>query len=153
VWPQKLRSTESDILSYHAACNRIGFVTASKGILLHNRHDKWVYHLQLDPVELYQTLTFEPVNEVGPGKWRLVVGRWNGRSSATTEYVYFFTDNENEIVATSKGWKRPKSHNRGLSPYLLRVPMRLRFQTSEGSWEKTFTLIYDQDGDTRFEQT
>jgi hypothetical protein len=61
-----------------------------KNIFVHNRSAQFVYNVQIEPIKLSQEMTFDLINEIPSADKHLVLARWNGKSSLTTEYVYFF---------------------------------------------------------------
>jgi hypothetical protein len=90
---------------------------AEKLMIVHNRSDQYVYNIKIAPIKLSQEMTFNDISEIGPGSQHLTVARWDGRSSVTTNYVYFFGKEENEKEASSRGWVHRKLHNSGISEF------------------------------------
>lgn len=114
-----------------------------KSILVHNRSGQYVYNVRIDSIGLHQTLTFDDMNEIGPGEERMALGRWNGRSSQQTNYIYFFTGEDNEKIAGERGWIHKKPHNRGLSDSFFRVPMALTYESNGTTWRCEFEFDYE----------
>lgn len=126
----------------------------AKQILVHNRSGEWAYNVQIDPVRLADTMTFELINEIPPGEQHLALGRWSGRSSLTSGYQYFFCAKINEDIAFKKKWHYTKLHQHGLSPTFLKIPMRVTYEgSSHRAWESKWEFIYDVGGESLFERT
>ncbi len=121
-----------------------------KLILIHNRSDRYIYNVKIAPIQLSQTLAFDLINEIPPGAEHVAIGRWNGRSSAFTNYVYFFGNTENEKVASELGWVYKKAHNRGISDLFLKIPMTVTYDAGGVVWESTFDFDYDPGDESCF---
>ena len=114
-----------------------------KDILIHNRSDQYVYNVQVESVKLHQELSFDLINEIAPREQHRALGRWNGKSSLTTSYVYFFGNGENEKQMSEKGWVYKKTHNRGLSELFVKIPMAITYESQAAKWRCEFEFIYD----------
>ena len=112
--------------------NMLGYT--EKSIIVHNRSDQYIYNVNIAPVRLVQILSFDAINEIAPSAEHVALGRWNGRSSATTNYLYFFDKDENKKVASEMGWFHKKLHDRGISDAFLKVPMTLTFDSDGITW-------------------
>lgn len=121
-----------------------------KDILVENRSGTYLYNVQVEPVDLHQQLSFDLINEIAPGKQHLALGRWNGRSSIQTEYVYFFGNGDNEKQMLANGWVYKKTHNRGLSDSFIKVPMVVTYESSAQQWKCEFDFIYDPGDESLF---
>lgn len=128
----------------------LGLTDSSKVILIENRSDEWIYNVQIGDLKLDQSLAFDSINEIPPHEKVEALGRWDGRSSTTTEYTYFFTGDGNERVAAAYGWKINKSHNRGFSTYFLRLPFRVFYEWKGKKCLCRYDLTYEQMGPTFF---
>jgi hypothetical protein len=131
-WPASERETKS-LMGY-----------TEKLIIVENRSDGFIYNVQIESIKLYQELSFDLINEIAPKKEHVALGRWNGRSSVQTNYIYFFGKEENEKEMSNKGWVFKKVHNRGLSDAFLLIPMALTYESKNGlRWRTEFEFIYD----------
>jgi hypothetical protein len=119
-----------------------------KSILVHNRSDQYVYNIQIEPIQLGQGLTFDLINEIEVGGEHLALGRWDDKSSLHTNYIYFFS--KNEQGASDKGWVCQKIHNRGFSNHFLKVPMAITYESNGVKWRWEFEFIYDNDDESLF---
>jgi hypothetical protein len=120
-----------------------------KSIIVHNRSTEYIYNVQIEPIKLNQELIFDPINEIGGRKERVASGRWNGRSSLTTNYSDFFENEQNDAELLRKGWKQKKPHNRGIYDSFLLIPMVLTFE-SRGKWRIEFDFYYEFGGESEF---
>ena len=127
-----------------------GLSETDKSILVHNRSGQYIYNVQIEPIVLRQTLTFDTINEIAPGTQNLALGRWDNQSSLQTNYVHFFGNNANEQEASNKGWVHKKLHNRGLSDLFLKVPMAIQYQSGRTTWRCEFDFDYDIGDDSLF---
>ena len=114
-----------------------------KSILIANRSDRCIYNVQIESVLLHQTLSFDLINEIKPNTEHVALARWNGRSSAQTNYIYFFSKEENEKELVAKGWRCKKTHNRGFSETFDKIPMALTYDANDTKWRCEFEFIYD----------
>lgn len=114
-----------------------------KSIIVHNRSNQYIYNVAIAPVRLSQTLSFDVINEIAPSAEHVALGRWDGRSSAVTNYLYFFDKDENKKAASELGWVHKKLHNRGISDALLKIPMTLTFDSDGITWGYEFDFNYD----------
>jgi hypothetical protein len=115
-----------------------------KHILIHNRSEHYVYNVEIAPIRLQREMLFDKINEIAPGAKHLAIARWDGRSSETTNYIYFFDDNEME-EAGRRGWVHQKAHNRGISDCFLRIPMSVTYEWPVGTkWTRGYDFDYDQ---------
>jgi len=112
-----------------------------KIILIENRSDRYIYNVQIEPVKLSQQLAFDLINEIAPGKQHAALGRWNGKSSGQTNYLYFFANNEQ--AAVNNGWVFKKLQPQGLSDSFMKIPMRLTYESGGAKWQCDFEFIYD----------
>ena len=112
-----------------------------KIILVENRSGRHIYNVQIEPVKLAQELAFDLINEIAPGKSHIARGRWDGKSSETANYVFFFGNNEQQAV--DNGWVFKKTHNRGLSDAFMKIPMAVRYESDGAKWRTEFEFIYD----------
>jgi hypothetical protein len=130
-----------------------GLSGTEKTILVQNRSpQEWIYNVQIHPIELGQKLEFERINEIAPGKVHETLGRWANSSSLTTDIAEFFIEPINEQEAQRKGWKYKKTHNRGMSPYFLRIPMRVTYTSKNKEWEHRTTFVFDIGRESHFER-
>jgi hypothetical protein len=109
--------------------------TLNKHILVHNRSGEWVYNIRIHPIKLGREMTFDGINEIEPGKLHATLARWENASSLTVDYARFFAAPINEQAAQKKNWHYTKLHNRGLSNYFLKIPMRISYESSKRKWE------------------
>lgn len=125
----------------------------SKVILVHNRSDEWVYNVHISAIELAKKMTFDDITEVKPGGQVSAIGRWDGKNTGDTQYVYYFSLNENEEMAARRKWTYKKQHARGLSDGFTKIPMCITYETNKRAWEWRCKFIYDGDVETMFEKT
>jgi hypothetical protein len=114
-----------------------------KSIIVHNRSNQYIYNVNIGPIRLSQTLSFETINEIAPATEHVALGRWDGRSSAVTNYLYFFDNDENKAMASGLGWVHKKLHDRGVTDAFLKVPMTLTFDSGGTTWGCEFEFNYD----------
>ena len=120
-----------------------------KDILVHNRSEQFIYNVQIEKVSLRDGLVFDPISDIPPDTLYRAVGRWNEKSSLTSNYAYFFVGGEEE--AESKGLICKKTHNRGLSDSYYKIPMVVTYESRGIKWQWEFDFIYDVGGEeTRF---
>jgi hypothetical protein len=130
-----------------------GLSETEKTILVHNRSPhEWIYKVQVDPIVLAQKLEFDGINEIAPGKLHETLGRWNNSNSLTRNIAEFFSAPINEQEAQRKGWHYTKTHNRGMSPYFLKIPVRVTYKAKNKEWEHKTTFVFDIGLDTFFER-
>lgn len=113
-----------------------------KFILVENRSDRYVYNVQIDSVKLHQELVFDLINEIAPAKQHAALGRWDGRSSEQTNYIYFFGNGDNEKKMLTNRWIYKKIHNRGISDSFIKVPMAVTYGSSGIKWRCEFDFVY-----------
>jgi hypothetical protein len=119
-----------------------------KLIMVHNRSAQYVYNVQIAPVKLRQELSFDLINEIAPNGEHVALGKWNGRSSSQTNYLYFFSKNEAEIV--ERGWAFKKADNSKFSDSFIKIPMMLVYEASGIKWRCDFEFIYDPGDESLF---
>jgi len=124
--------------------------STEKHILIHNRSREYVYNVQISPILLGKSLTFDRVPEIPPNEQHLSEGRWEGRSSRTTNYVYFFSPAEAE--AREKNLFITKPHDRGLSSEVFKIPMTVTYEARGLRWESSFQFTYDPGEESYFEK-
>jgi hypothetical protein len=131
-----------------------GLSETGKTILVHNRSPhQWIYNVQIHPIEMGQKLEFERINEIAPGKLHEILARWGNSSSLTRDIAEFFTAPINEREAQRKGWHYTKMHNRGLSPYFLKIPVRVTYKDKNNKeWEHKTTFVFDIGLESFFER-
>jgi hypothetical protein len=125
--------------------------STEKDILIHNRSNQFVYNVQIETVPLRQGLVFDLINEIPPNTECKAIGRWNDKSSLTSNYAYFFIGGEEEAQAW--GWFRKKPHNRGMSDSHFVIPMAISYECPLGvKWRCNFEFTYDvgYQGETYF---
>lgn len=137
VWDWGVSETERQIKQAH------GYT--EKDILIHNRSSQYIYNVQIQPIRLTPELVFDPINDVAPNGQHLARGRWDGRSTETKNYIYYFAVVEQEIV--DKGWMHQKLHNRGISDKFSKVPMTVTYESTGVKWQYDFEFNYDPGGD------
>jgi hypothetical protein len=121
----------------------LGLSETDKVILIHNRSADYIYNVNTQPIKLAGEMKFDDINEVGPGEKHPLRARWDGRSSETTNYVYFFGKEENEIAMSQKGWVRKKLHSSGLGDDFAKIPMVVTYESKGATWEGAFDFDYD----------
>jgi hypothetical protein len=114
---------------------------SERDILVHNRSNQFVYNVQIETVPLRNGLTFEIIPEIPPNTQCKAVGRWNDKSSLTSNYGYFFVGGEDE--AEEKGWICQKLHNRGASDSYYKIPMAISYESGGVRWKFDFEFTYD----------
>jgi hypothetical protein len=126
---------------------------ASKVILVHNRSHEWVYNVRISPIPLAEKMTFDVIPEIKPGDEVPAFGRWgNGKNTETTDYIYYFSLEENEQMAAQKHWTKQKQHARGVSDFHTTIAMSIRYETNKRAWEWRCNFIFDGDVETQFEK-
>lgn len=128
--------------------NLLGYT--EKSIIVHNRSNQYIYNVNIAPVRLAQTLSFDAINEIAPNAEHIAVGRWDGRSSAATNYLYFFDNDENKKAASALGWVHKKLHDRGINDAFLKIPMTLTFDSDGITWGYDFDFNYDPGEESHF---
>lgn len=113
-----------------------------KDILVHNRSNQFVYNIQIQTVPLRHDLVFDPISDIGPNMQCKSIGRWNDKSSLTSNYCYFFIEGEEE--AQNKGWLCKKTHNRRLSDSFYKIPMAITYESQGIKWHYEFDFTYEQ---------
>ncbi len=121
-----------------------------KHILIQNRSNDHIYNVQIETINLPCELRFDLINDIAPQAKEKALGRWDGRSSLMTNYIYFFSRPENEQGALEKGWVYKKEHNRGMSDSFLRIPMAITYEASNTKWRCEFDFIYDPGDESMF---
>lgn len=121
-----------------------------KHILIQNRSDHHIYNVQVETIKLPCELRFDLINEIGPHAQEKALGRWDGRSSLITNYVYFFSRPENEQGALENGWVHKKEHNRGMSDSFLKIPMAITYEARNRRWRCEFEFVYDPGDESMF---
>ncbi|HEY5176500.1 MAG TPA: hypothetical protein VII95_13135 [Terriglobales bacterium] len=123
-----------------------------KSIIVHNRGDQYVYNVRIDPIPLRNPLTFDVINEIAPKSEEPAVGRWNAgsetRSTATDGYNQYIMANSEGL--DEKGWTKKKSHNRGISPTFMEIPMAANFESQNTTWKIEFDWHYDPPDDDSY---
>lgn len=115
-----------------------------KTILVHNRSGQYIYNVQIGSLRLSDEMLFEQLNEIAPNDKRLAIGRWNGTSTSLLSYIFFFGDDANERQGEQLGWRKRKSHNRGISGWVWDIPMTLSYESPVGTkWKDCFEFHYD----------
>jgi hypothetical protein len=124
-------------------------------ILVHNRSTDYMHNIQVQPIVLESRVEFDLIPEIAPSMTAEAVGRWDSRnnpgqknSSFTTNFVYFFADNE--AKGTELGWYQRKPHNRGLADVWWKVPITVSYQARGTAWESTFEFTYDTGDESWF---
>ena len=135
-WPENERSAKQPM----------GY--SEKSILVQNRSDGYIYNIQIEPIHLKQELVFDLINEIAPQQQHVSRGRWDGKSTDQTHYIYFFSANEKEIV--DKKWMYEKVHNRGFSDKFSRIPMALTYESAGMKWRAEFDFNYDPGDESCF---
>jgi hypothetical protein len=123
-----------------------------KDILIHNRSGQYIYNVQIEPIKLVQELTFDLINEIAPSEKHLALGRWNGKSSLTTEYLYFFGNQQNAQIAFENKWIFDKVHQRGVGDQFYKIPMAVLFESNNIKWRCEFEFIYDIGDESLFKK-
>ena len=121
---------------------------SEKFILVHNRSTDYIHNIQVQPIVMDTRVEFDFIPEIAPSKMEEAIGRWDSKtnpgqknSSLTTNYVYFFADNEERGVKS--GWYQAKPHNRGLTDVWWKVPITVAYQSRGVNWQSTFEFTYD----------
>ena len=122
-----------------------------KHILVQNRSNEYIYNVQVSPISLGTGLAFDPIAEIPPDGQQLAVGRWDGRSRNTTNYIYFFGPTEME--AKEKRLYVKKLHDRGLSSEWFKIPMTVKYEAHGFKWESSFEFTYDPGDESYFEKS
>lgn len=136
-WPEDQRKAKS-LLGY-----------TEKSILVHNRSGQYIYNVTIDPIKLERELTFDAINEIAPGKEHVALGRWNGKSSLTTNYIYFFGREQDERVLLERGWIQKKLHP-GISDVVIKIPMVIGYVAGGSYWKCEFEFNYDPGDESCF---
>ena len=123
-----------------------------KSIIVHNRSDQHIYSSRLDPIPLRSPLTFDVINEIAPKSKHPAVGRWSAGSESRSTTI----DGYNQyIMANSegldeKGWRKGKSHNRGIGGTFIEIPMAVSFESLNATWKIEFDWHYDPADDESY---
>lgn len=121
-----------------------------KHILVHNRSNEYVYNVRISPISLGTGLAFDAITEIPANGQQLAVGRWDGRSTKTTNYIYFFGPTETEAKEKRLYVKKP--HDRGLSSEWFKIPMAVTYEAHGFKWQSSFEFTYDPGGESYFEK-
>jgi hypothetical protein len=150
---EKNRALQPDVaLVWCWQTDRLARSVTEKVIGVENRSDKFVYNVQIAPVCLHQEMTFDRINEIQPHSMHLALARWNGRSSVSTNYVYYWSYEENEKEIVRRGWMFKKLHSRGLSDFFFKIPMKMTYEADGVKWESEFDCIVDVGDENLFEK-
>src|SRR5882672_3643983 len=117
-----------------------------KHILLHNRSNEYVYNIRIQPIRLSQELVFDEINEIAPRQQYPVLARWDGRSSQTTNYIYYFAGNEEE--ARKRGMIVERKGR--LDNFFFAIPIVLTYEAGKAVWETICEFRYDPGEDSSF---
>lgn len=121
---------------------------SEKFIVVHNRSSEYIHNIQVQPIILDSRVEFDFIPVIAPSKTAEAVGRWDSKgspgqknSSLTTNYAYFFADNEE--TGSKLGWYQEKPHDRGITNAWWKVPITVSYQWRGVTWQTVFEFTYD----------
>jgi hypothetical protein len=100
---------------------------------------RYVYNVSIAPIELSETLTFDPIPEIGPGR-RVPV---EPRLARSDEYPLenFFTSDANAASAADRGLIR--ANEKGVAEFRFAIPVTVTFATAESAAAVSLLFEYD----------
>ena len=127
----------------------LGAAESNKDIIIDNRSDRYIYNVQIRPIELAEKLTFDKIPEIKPRERAIPLPRWRNLSRGSPIVQMFLCESINESAAESAGLMERMTT--GLLPYRLRLPMDVDYETRISRHTSHATFFYDA-VDSRFEQ-